>query len=63
MNLEPIKHGHYFKPVHNLTHIDVYRVLELFEVTDPCVQHAVKKSATSKWKWPRAFQAASWWPS
>ena len=43
MNLEPIKHGHYFKPVIGLTHIDVYRVLELFNVTDPCVQHAVKK--------------------
>lgn len=43
MNLEPIKHSHYFKPVIGLTHIDVYRVLELFNVTDPCVQHAVKK--------------------
>jgi hypothetical protein len=43
MNIEPTKHGHYFKPVHKLTHIDVYRVLELFDVTDPCVQHAVKK--------------------
>lgn len=26
-----------------LTHIDVYWVLRLFNVTDPCVQHAVKK--------------------
>lgn len=43
MTFEPIKHGHYFKPVHKLTHIDVYRVLELFAVTDPCIQHAVKK--------------------
>lgn len=25
------------------SHIDVYRVLLLFEVTDPCIQHAVKK--------------------
>lgn len=43
MTDEPIKHGHYFKPVIGLTHIDVYRVLELFAVTDPCIQHAVKK--------------------
>lgn len=23
--------------------IDIYRVLEVYEVTDPCIQHAVKK--------------------
>ena len=23
--------------------IDIYRILRLYEVTDPCVQHAVKK--------------------
>lgn len=38
------KHSHYFKPVPaGVTHIDVYRVLEMFAVTDPCIQHAVKK--------------------
>lgn len=36
-------HSHYFKDVSKLTHIDVYRVLSLFEVVDPCIQHAVKK--------------------
>lgn len=25
------------------TFIDVYRVLQMFEVTDPCLQHAIKK--------------------
>jgi hypothetical protein len=35
--------GHYFKDVQHLEKIDVYRVLELFEVTDPAIQHAVKK--------------------
>ena len=34
---------HYFKNVSNLKVVDVYRVLELFNVTDPCIQHAVKK--------------------
>jgi hypothetical protein len=34
---------HYYKSVEGLTHIDVYRVLSLFDVTDPCIQHAVKK--------------------
>ena len=34
---------HYFKQVLGLTHVDVYRVLALFGVTDPCLQHAVKK--------------------
>lgn len=37
------KNPHYFRSVGHLTVIDVYRVLELFEVTDPCIQHAVKK--------------------
>ncbi len=37
------KHSHYFKPVAGYTHIDVYRVLSLFNVTDPCLQHAAKK--------------------
>ena len=37
------KHSHYYKNVAHLESIDVYRVLELFDVTDPCLQHAVKK--------------------
>lgn len=36
-------HDHYFKDVSSLQRVDVYRVLRLFEVTDPCIQHAVKK--------------------
>lgn len=32
----------YFKAVPTTT-IDVYRVLTAFKVTDPCIQHAVKK--------------------
>lgn len=36
-------HGHYFKDVRNLDYLDVYRVLSLFSVTDPCLQHAIKK--------------------
>lgn len=39
----PRAHGHYFRDVRHLDRVDVYRVLELFEVTDPCIQHAVKK--------------------
>jgi hypothetical protein len=37
------KHAHYFKDVSHLDSIDVYRVLDLFGVTDPCLQHAAKK--------------------
>lgn len=36
------KHSHYFKPC-PFDHVDIYRVLVLFNVTDPCLQHAVKK--------------------
>jgi hypothetical protein len=45
-NLSPTirsKHSHYHKDVRNLEFVDVYRVLTLFNVTDPCIQHAVKK--------------------
>jgi hypothetical protein len=38
-----MKHSHYHKNVEHLKSIDVYRVLSLFGVTDPCVQHATKK--------------------
>ena len=38
-----MSHSHYFKDVSKLMAIDVYRVLELFEVVDPAIQHAVKK--------------------
>jgi len=43
-NQEPIarRYSHYFREV-PYSHIDVYRVLQLFGVTDPCIQHAVKK--------------------
>jgi len=37
------KHSHYFKSVEGLKDSDVYRVLQLFNVVDPCLQHAVKK--------------------
>jgi hypothetical protein len=43
-NTMPIRaHGHYFKDVSHLKLIDIYRVLQLFEVNDPCLQHAIKK--------------------
>lgn len=37
------KHSHYYKNVSHLNDIDAYRVLERFGVTDPSIQHAVKK--------------------
>lgn len=40
--LDVVKHSHYFKAC-PFDHVDVYRVLALFDVTDPCIQHAVKK--------------------
>lgn len=40
---EQRKHNHYFKDVSNLNEIDVYAVLTLFEVNDPCIAHAAKK--------------------
>lgn len=37
------KFGHYFKDVRHLQGVDVYRILQLFQVTDPALQHAIKK--------------------
>lgn len=37
------KHDHYFK-LCPYDKIDVYRVIDLFKVTDPCLQHIVKKA-------------------
>lgn len=35
---------HYYKEVpKGVSHIDVYRVLELWNVSDPAIQHAIKK--------------------
>lgn len=43
LNLTP-KHSHYFKDVSDIDEIDVYEVLHRFGVTDPCLQHIVKKA-------------------
>lgn len=37
-----MKHSHYHKTVPTLN-IDIYRVLHTFNVTDPCLQHSIKK--------------------
>ncbi len=42
-NNQDKKHLHYFKDVSHLDTIDIYRVLQLYKVTDPCQQHAAKK--------------------
>ena len=41
-NVQP-KYGHYFKDVSHLKKIDVYRVIDLWQITDPALQHALKK--------------------
>jgi len=37
------KHQHYKKDVRHLDYIDVYRIIDLYELHDPCFQHALKK--------------------
>ena len=36
-------HNHYFKDVSHIENVDVYRVIDLFQVVNPCHQHAIKK--------------------
>lgn len=40
---EGAKHTHYFKAC-PYESVDVYRLLEMFNVTDPCLQHVIKKA-------------------
>ena len=37
------KHNHYFKNVAHLEELDVYRLIDLYAITDPCIQHMLKK--------------------
>lgn len=39
------KYPHYYKDIRHLNILDIYRFFDLFEVTDPCIQHSVKKLA------------------
>lgn len=39
------KYPHYYKDIRHLNIIDIYRFFDLFEVTDPCLQHSMKKLA------------------
>ena len=39
------KYPHYYKDIRHLNIIDIYRFFDLFEVTDPCIQHSLKKMA------------------
>lgn len=47
---------HYKKDVSHLEMIDVYRVLQLFDVTDPCEQHAIKKILCAGRRGPKSNQ-------
>ena len=40
---QAVKHAHYKKDVKHLDYIDVYRIIDLYELHDPCFQHALKK--------------------
>lgn len=36
-------HSHYKRDVSKLDYIDVYRIIDLYQLHDPCFQHALKK--------------------
>ena len=39
------KHQHYYRDVSHLKKVDIYRIIELFEITCPVAQHVFKKAA------------------
>ena len=42
-SVETYDYSHYYKDVSHLKVIDFYRICELYEITDSCDQHALKK--------------------
>jgi len=42
-NIQEVKHSHYKKDVSHLKMVDVYRIAQLFDITDHCEFHAIKK--------------------
>ena len=39
-----LTHSHYYVNVENYDEIDFYRIAVLYKITDPCVQHILKKA-------------------
>lgn len=37
------KYNHYVKDISGIDVLDIYRLLMIYEVNDPCVGHAIKK--------------------
>lgn len=50
------KHSHYHKDVSHLKSIDIYRMLELFGVTDQALGHAVKKLICAGQRGSKSFE-------
>lgn len=50
------KHSHYHKDVSHLKSIDIYRLLELFDVTDQAIGHAVKKLICAGKRGSKSFE-------
>lgn len=50
------KHSHYHKDVSRLESIDVYRVIDLFGVTDGAAQHALKKLLCAGQRGSKTFE-------
>lgn len=50
------KHSHYHKDVSHLKSIDIYRMLELFGVTDQALGHAVKKLMCAGQRGSKSFE-------
>lgn len=43
MSVTEVKYPHYIKDVGHLSKLDIYRLLRTYQVSDPCLQHAIKK--------------------
>ena len=52
-----IQQNIYTKNIQNLNKLDVYRILNLYNVTDPCLQHGIKKLLCAGKRGSKSFAA------
>lgn len=48
--------SHYFRSVEHIDEVDIYRLLLLFGVTDPCLAHAIKKLIAAGGRGTKSFE-------
>ncbi len=49
-------HSHYYRNTEHLNQIDIYRIIDLYQVNHPCLQHALKKIICAGERGSKSFE-------